>query len=184
MCPSVENPDLVYQQTGYSQSPTHSRPAECGSKYTIQARPGNSNRVISPSRGLPGNVQQVAPTSNRPLLPSCDKDPQDWAVDVLSLPWEGLVPYAFPPAAILGKVVEELQDYPCRRIILIAPGWPYMPWFWGSGLVQPNPTKPAQPAHTTIQSDSTQESVKPKSTCVAPRASAIKEQDFSEAVAA
>ena len=35
------------------------------------------------------------------------------------------------------------------------------------GHVQPNPTKPAQPAHTTIQSDSTQESVKPKSTCVA-----------------
>ena len=41
------------------------------------------------------------------------------------------------------------------------------------GHVQPNPTKPA---HTTIQSDSTQESVKPKSTCVAPRTSAIKER--------
>ena len=53
--------------------------------------------------------------------------------------------------------------------------------------IQPNPTEPAQsaqPAHTTIQSDSTQESVKPKSTCMAPRASAIKEQGFSEAVAA
>ena len=35
--------------------------------------------------------------------------------------------------------------------------------------VQPNPTEPALPAqsaHTTIQSDSTQESVKPKSTCL------------------
>ena len=30
----------------------------------------------------------------------------------------------------LGKVVEKLQDYPCNRIILIAPGWPNMPWFW------------------------------------------------------
>ena len=50
--------------------------------------------------------------------------------------------------------------------------------------VQPNPTESAQPAHTTIQSDSTQESVKPTSTCVAPRFSAIKEQGFSEAVAA
>ena len=27
----------------------------------------------------------------------------------------------------LGKVVEKLQDYPCNRIILIAPGWPNMP---------------------------------------------------------
>ena len=42
----------------------------------------------------------------------------------------GLDPYAFPPAAILGKVVEKLQDYPCNRIILIAPGWLNMPWFW------------------------------------------------------
>ena len=53
-----------------------------------------------------------------------------WAVDALSLSWEDLGPYAFLPAAFLGKVVEKLQDYPCERIILIAPGWPNMPWFW------------------------------------------------------
>ena len=57
-------------------------------------------------------------------------DPQAWAVDALSLSWENLDPYAFPPAVILGKVVEKLQDHPCNRIILIAPGWPNMPWFW------------------------------------------------------
>ena len=59
-----------------------------------------------------------------------NKPPQAWAVDALSLSWENLDPYAFPPAAILGKVVEKLQDYPCSRIILIAPGWPNMHWFW------------------------------------------------------
>ena len=57
-------------------------------------------------------------------------DPQAWAVDALSLSWEGLDPYASPPAAILGKVVEKLQDYPCNIIILIVPGWPNMPWLW------------------------------------------------------
>ena len=57
-------------------------------------------------------------------------DPQAWAVDALSLPWEDLDPYAFPPSAILGKVVSKLRDHPCRRIILIAPGWPKMTWFW------------------------------------------------------
>ena len=31
MCP-VDNPDLVLQENGDSQSPTHSRPAECYSK--------------------------------------------------------------------------------------------------------------------------------------------------------
>ena len=57
-------------------------------------------------------------------------DPLATAVDALSLPWEDLDAYDFPPAAILGKVVEKLQDSPCRRVILIAPGWPNMPWFW------------------------------------------------------
>ena len=56
-----------------------------------------------------------------------------------------------------------------------------------SGHVQLNSTEfvhPAQSTHLAIQSDSTQESVKPKSACMAPRGSAIKEQGFSEAMAA
>ena len=39
-------------------------------------------------------------------------DPLATAVDALSLPWEDLDAYAFPPATILGKVVEKLQDSP------------------------------------------------------------------------
>ena len=114
-------------------------------------------------------------------------DPQAWAVDALSLSWEDLDPYAFPPAAILGKVVEKLQDYPCNRITLIAPGWPNMPWFWDLvamssqiPLCLPSiPNLVSQPfnqvLHRTVESEPT---------CLAPRASAITEQGFSEAVAA
>ena len=65
-----------------------------------------------------------------PLFVSPVPDPLATAVDALSLPWEDLDAYAFQPAAILGKVVEKLQDSSCKRIILIAPGWPNMPWFW------------------------------------------------------
>ena len=46
------------------------------------------------------------------------------------------------------------------------------------------PAKPAQSANLAIQSRPYTESVKSKPTCLAPRASAIKEQGFSEAVAA
>ena len=56
-----------------------------------------------------------------------------------------------------------------------------------SGHVKPDPPEPTQPAQsskTVLQSDSSKESVKPKSACLAPRASAIKAQGFSEAVAA
>ena len=107
------------------------------------------------------------------------------AVDALSLPWKDLDAYAFPPAAILGKVVEKLQDSPCKRIILIAPGWPNMPWFWGSSdHVQSDPTELAQPVNTALQSDPSQKSDKPKSPFMAPKATSIKEQGLSEAVAA
>ena len=56
-----------------------------------------------------------------------------------------------------------------------------------SGNVQSDPPVSAQPAQSgvpTIQSDPAQELVKPEPTCLAPRATAIKEQGFSEAVAA
>ena len=57
-------------------------------------------------------------------------DPLAVAVDALTLPWEDLDAYAVPPTSILGKVVEKLLDSRYQRVILIAPGWPNMPWFW------------------------------------------------------
>ena len=59
--------------------------------------------------------------------------------------------------------------------------------FGSSGHVQSNPTEPAilaQPVNTALQSDPSPKSDKPKSPCMIPRATAIKEQGFSEAVAA
>ena len=86
--------------------------------------------------------------------------------------WEDLDPYAFPLVAILGKVLQNLQNYLCRRIILIAPGWPNMPWFWDlvimlgqiplcllNLLTQP-----------PIQPDPSQEPHKSESSCLAPEA--------------
>ena len=53
--------------------------------------------------------------------------------------------------------------------------------------VQPGPSQPTQPAqsaNTALQSDPSQKSDKSKSPCLSPRATKIKEQGFSEAVAA
>ena len=76
---------------------THSRLAECGSGQAIQARPDHPNRVVSPSRGLPLNLQQVAPAQidlfamrfnkKLPLFVSLVPDPLTTAVDTLSRPW-------------------------------------------------------------------------------------------------
>ena len=67
MCPSVENPDLVYQQTGNSQSSTHPRPAECDSRQAIQARSYHPDRVVPSPRGLPGHMLPVAPAPSGPV---------------------------------------------------------------------------------------------------------------------
>ena len=57
-------------------------------------------------------------------------DPQAWRVDALSLNWENMDAYAFPPVSLLGKVVSKILDQGVHRLVLIAPGWPNMPWFW------------------------------------------------------
>ena len=57
-------------------------------------------------------------------------DPQAWRVDALNLNWENLDAYAFPPVSLLGKVVSKIIDQGVRKLVLIAPGWPNMPWFW------------------------------------------------------
>ena len=67
LCPTMENLVLVYQKSSNSQSLTHSRPAEHGRRQAIKARPDHPNRMVSPSRGLPHNMQQVAPAKNRPF---------------------------------------------------------------------------------------------------------------------
>ena len=78
------------------------------------------------------------------------------------------------------------MDSPCKRIILIAITQHAL--VLGSGdHVQSSTSQPAHPAQSvdsTLQSDPSQKSDKSESPCMAPRATAIKEQGFSQAVAA
>ena len=74
----------------------------------------------------------LSPTSlntKLPLYVSPIPDPQAWVVDVLNIPWKNLDAYAFPPTALLPKVVQKLLSHICR-IFPIAPGWLTKPWFW------------------------------------------------------
>ena len=84
----MEDSDLVLQETGYPQSLTYPRPAECGSRKAIQSRPDHPDWSLL-SGGFPVNVQQVALTSDLfatrfnklPLFVSPVPDPLAWAVD-------------------------------------------------------------------------------------------------------
>ena len=113
-------------------------------------------------------------------------DPKAWSVDALTLSWEDLDMYLFPPVSLMGKVVSKLSDHWYRRAILIAPGWPNMPWFWD--LVELSARVPlCLPHHPDLVTQPFNKarhgSDKPKSPCLAPRAQTIKEQGFSSPVA-
>lgn len=55
-------------------------------------------------------------------------DPLAYAVDAMSLSWEGMFAYAFPPFRLLLRVLLKISQEKCR-IILIAPAWPKQAWF-------------------------------------------------------
>ena len=56
-------------------------------------------------------------------------DPLAWEVEALHQDWTGLMGYAYPPTALLSKILTKVYNQQCD-LILIAPGWPGMPWFW------------------------------------------------------
>ena len=61
--------------------------------------------------------------------------------DALNIDWLGLIAYAYPPTALLHKVIQKIRQSSCL-IIVIAPGWPGVPWFWD--LVQLSTEIPLQ----------------------------------------
>ena len=67
LCPSLENPDLVYQTPSNTQSPTHPRPTKCSSRQTIPPGSDHSNRMVPSSRGFLGNMLPVAPAQHRSI---------------------------------------------------------------------------------------------------------------------
>ena len=170
-------------KTGDPQSLTHPRPPECDSRQAIKARPDHTDRVVSPSGGFFSiNMQQVAQASDRPICNEVQQQVAPVCVTGTGPPGlgsgctqpavGGSGPLCLPTSSHLGQVVEKLQGH---ALVL------------GSGNhVNPDPpesAQSAQPANSTLQSDPSQKSDKPKSPRMAPRVSAMKQQGFSEAVA-
>ena len=119
-------------------------------------------------------MQQVAPAQNRLICHEVQKQVASVCVTGTGSPGHssgcaqsamvGSESIHLPTISHIGQVVEKLQDSPCKRIILIAPGWPNMPWFWD--LVATSSQIPLSLPNmpnllTAIQSDPSQKSDKP-----------------------
>ena len=59
-------------------------------------------------------------------------------IDALNISWEGLDGYAFCPVALIPKVIQKMNTYRCKMIV-VAPGWPRMHWLGSSESVKQNP---------------------------------------------
>ena len=197
VCPTTENLDLVYQTSSNSQSPAHSEPAKGGSRQAIPIRSDHSNRVVPPLRSFQNYMQQVAPASERPV---CHEVPQQVAsfrvtgtrspghsIGCTQSAMGGSGRVRLPTSSHLVQS-GEVTGFPIQENHSDCSGVAQHALVLGSSdHVQSNssePTPSVKSVNTTLQSDPSQKSNKPKSPCMAPRASAIKEQGFSEAVAA
>ena len=196
LCPTLENLDLVYRETSDSEGPTHSRPPKCGGRQTVQIGTDYSNRMVPPSRGFSSPVQQVAPASDRSL---CYEIQQGAPVRITSSGSHGHCSgctqfvmgrsgcIRLPTDSHIGQSGGEVAGLPIPESDHYCPGVAQHDMVLGpSGNVQPDPIALAsttKPTDSTFQSDPSQKPDKLKSPCMAPRATAIKEQGFSEAVA-
>ena len=121
-----------------------------------------------------------------PLYASPVPDPKAWDIDALNINWMSLTAYAYPPTALLHKVIQKIKQCHCL-IIVIAPGWPGMPWFWD--LVQLSTEIPLQlPVSTTVLKTVPQVCVPQQPTTAQPprlvsRSGQLQEQGFSVEVA-
>ena len=149
----VENQDMVPSLSDNIESQTHSRVSECDGR-PVQVKPSAVNRMVTTSAGVPSDLSKVVHSPCRSICHS--SEPQASTVCVSSPRPKclghrcsmGLTAYAYPLMALLHRVIKKSRPCHCL-IIVIAPGWPGIPWFWD--LVQLSTEIPLQlPVSTTL----------------------------------
>ena len=68
------------------------------------------NRLFHPM------IDLIASQENAQLQTYCSwmSDPRAWAIDGLTLDWEGIVGYAYPPIALIPAVLRKVEGSVCR----------------------------------------------------------------------
>ena len=197
LCPPMENLDLVHREAGDSESTTHSRPPKCSGRQIVQIGSDHPNRMVPPSRNLPSPVRQVASASNRSICYEVQQQaapvritgtgPQGHCSGCTQFVMGRPGRLRLPTNSHFGQSGGEVARLPVPEVDHHCPGVAQHDMVLGpSGDVQPDTiasTSVAEPSDSAIQSDPSQEPNKPKSPRMAPRATAIKEQGFSESVA-
>ena len=75
-------------------------------------------------------IDLFASAENRqaPIFCSWSPHPQALALDALTISWDNMFAYAYPPLCLVPKVLQHMRLHQCQ-IILIAPQWPRRHWY-------------------------------------------------------
>ena len=135
LCPPLETADVVQPEADCIKSKTHSGSPQYHCRQVVPARSGDTNGMVPPAGSLRPDLQKMAQTGGGPVCDQVQSQTSQICVpgpgsSSLESGCSDLDAYVFPPVALLGKVVSKLMDHGFHRVILIAPGWPNMPWFW------------------------------------------------------
>ena len=164
----------------------------------IQTRPDHSNGMVPSPRSVQSYMLPVAPATDGPVCHQIQQ--QNTTVCFTSSGPPGMGSGCTQPvmgksgptclftSSHLGQNGGDVEGLPLQQDHSDCPRVAQHALVLGSSdNVQSDPPVSAQPAQSgipTIQPDPAQELIKPEPTCLAPRATAIKEQGFSEAVPA
>ena len=135
---SKGDPPVGRIYTDHDPTPVHPGFSQYESGSPQSAQPGDRVRVDTTPTGGPGSPSPVAgdhrPVSNLAdgktpsvLCPSVGT--QGNGVDAFPQPWDNLQAYAFPPIAIIRRVLLKLRASHHCDLTLIAPFWPQREWF-------------------------------------------------------
>ena len=150
----VEDHDIVPSLSHNIKSQTHSRVSECDGRPSVKVEPSAVNRMVTASAGVQTDLSKVVHSLCRSICHSstvphtstvrisCPRSKYS-ELKLVSLPMLTLrrPAYAYPQMALLHRVIQKIRQCHCL-IIVIAPGWPGIPWFWD--LVQLSTEIPLQ----------------------------------------
>ena len=195
--PPLEAPILVPSQGNCPEGQTHSRSLECDSGQAFQTQSSDPNRVVPISAGVQSFVFQMGPIANRLVCNPVQS--QTSSVCITGTGSDSLG--SGRPQSPMGKFGRVClstslpgspgggqndrsglseDDSHCSRLakhaLVLGPGE-----FVGSDSLHSSASK--GPGDSAVQRTSSQEPQQSKPACVAPRASAIHKQGFSDEVA-
>ena len=132
---SVERPELVLSPQHTSVSEAHTGQVQHSSRPDVPSRQTDLYRVVPES----GNIFQIMDfpsidlfatglNHRLPIYVSPIPDQKALSIDALSMDWNRIHAYAFPPFHLIPAVINKIRLFQCK-IVLIAPLWPDRPWF-------------------------------------------------------